>query len=62
MPTSERRVAALEKLIPLRCSTCGHEVRCDHCNDWKAEARALGIDPEVLVDRFRREMEVQLLG
>jgi len=58
----EKRLLTLEQRIPARCPRCRSALHCHVCHDWKGEAVRYGLDPEVLVDRVRREMEATLSG
>jgi hypothetical protein len=60
--TLEKRLVTLEQRIPLRCPSCKSELQCAHCNDWKAVARAYGLDPEALVETIHSAMLTQLAG
>lgn len=57
----EKRLAHIDGQLPRRCLTCSTALECPTCNDWKAEARAYGIDPEQLLARIQRELDVLLV-
>lgn len=57
----EKRLTALEAALPAKCPKCRTLLTCSQCNDWREEARAMGLDPEQLVERAYQEMKAQLL-